>query len=196
MIAVSKKPSQPVQVPKDEVFLQMVPAITRFARNAFRGLRPREREEALSEVVADAFCAFRRLIELGKHDLAFATPLARFSVARFRSGRRVGNRLNCRDVSSTVAQRRRGFVVESQPCWLEILADNKSTPVPDQVAFRMDFSAWLTVHKRRKRELVRFLALGYKPSEAALRFGVSQARICQLRRELQVSWEEFQGEAG
>jgi hypothetical protein len=194
MIAIPKQPRQPVQTQDDERFLQMIPAIERFARIAFRGLQQHDLEEAISEVVCDAFCAFRRLTELGKQDLAFATPLARFGVARFRSGRRIGNRMSSRDVTSDVAQRRQGFVVESQSCWLEILADKKSTPVPEQVAFRLDFSAWLKVLKRHNRKLAMFLALGNKTSEAAQRFGVSLARVSQVRRQLKISWEEFQGE--
>jgi hypothetical protein len=146
MIAITKEPRETVTAHENEQFLQMVPAIKRYARLAFHNLRPEEREEAICEVIAAAFCAFRRLVELGKQDLAFATPLARFSVARFRSGRRVSNRKNSRDVSSVVAQRRQGFALESLQSgycgpniWIEILADNKLTPVPDQVAFRMDF---------------------------------------------------------
>ena len=46
MIAISKQTSQSTQVQGDEQFLQMVPAIKRYARIAFRSLQPHDREEA------------------------------------------------------------------------------------------------------------------------------------------------------
>jgi hypothetical protein len=202
MIAITKQPRQTVEVQFDEQFLQMMPAITRLARLAFRNLPPDDREEATSEVVCGAFAAFRRLVELNKQDLAFATPLARFGVARFRSGRRNGNRMNPCDVSSVVAQRRWGFVLENLPAnrsgghtWCDVLTDDRLTPVLDQVAFRIDFSNWLKNQNRRKQYLIELLAVGNTATEAAKRLGVSRARISQLRSELQASWEQFQGEA-
>lgn len=47
---------------------------------------------------ANACCAVARLAELGKLDLAYPTVLARYGVAKVIDGRRVGNKLNVRDV--------------------------------------------------------------------------------------------------
>ena len=87
MIAISKSPRPTAQAHQDDRFLEMIPAIQRYARSAFRNLRSQNREEAISAVVADAFFAFRRLVELGKQDVAYATPLARFAVRRYWTGR-------------------------------------------------------------------------------------------------------------
>jgi len=202
MIAITKQTRQSTQVQDDEQFLQMMPAIKRYARLTFRTLPPHEREEATSEVVCSAFCAFRRLAALGKQHLAFATPLARFAVAHFRAGRRVGNKLNSNDVTSVVNQRQHGFTLQSlrsglseEGVWIEILADNKLTPVPDQVVFRIDFPAWFRLQNQRDRKLAKFLALGNSATEAARHFGVSEARVSQLRSKLRSSWQEFQREA-
>jgi hypothetical protein len=155
----------------------------------------------VAEVVANACCRFARLVRAGKEDLAYATPLANFAIRQVIAGRRVGNKHNVRDVSSVVAQRRGRFTLLTLPAesseanvWSEILADDTLTPVPDQVAFRLDFSAWLRIQKRRKWELARFLTVGNTVTEAAQRFCVSIPRISQLRSELQVSWQSFQGE--
>jgi hypothetical protein len=43
-----------------------------------------------------------------------------------------------------------------------------------------------------KRSVAEFLASGERTEDAAKHFHVSPARISQLRRELQLSWEEFQ----
>ena len=152
--------------------------------------------------MCSAFCAFRRLARLGKQQLAFATPLARFAVAHFRAGRRVGSKLNSNDVASVVNQRQHGFSLRSlqsglhgEGVLIEILADNRLTPVIDQVAFRIDFPAWLRAQNRRDRALTKFLALGNSATEAARHFCVSEARVSQVRSRLRSSWQRFQGEA-
>jgi hypothetical protein len=63
----------------NERFLEMLPVIRRYARMAFRHRDPEARAEKLQEVIANAFVAFRRLVEQGKADLAYPTPLAMYA---------------------------------------------------------------------------------------------------------------------
>ena len=115
MIAITKSPRQQ-NARNDEQFLTMIPAIQRYARSAFRNLRSQTREEAICAVVADAFFAFRRLVELGKQDVAYATPLARFAVRRYWTGRCAcmprGRDMNVPEGRNNLRDRRRttGFV--------------------------------------------------------------------------------------
>ncbi|MCH7687263.1 MAG: hypothetical protein IH899_11375 [Planctomycetes bacterium] len=106
MSAPLKKMSRRTTAPHwHEKFLQMLPVIQQSASIAFRHLKAEAREEAIQDVTANALVAFVRLVELGKADLAFPTVLARYGVSQFHSGRRVGTRLNVRDVMSPFAQR-------------------------------------------------------------------------------------------
>jgi hypothetical protein len=201
MIAITKQPRQAAKTQEDEQFVRMLPLIRSQARRAFRGLQPEIRQELVQEVVANAFCAFTGLVSRGKANIAYATPLANYAIRRVLAGRRVCTKVNCRDVSSAVAQRRWGFRLvnlnsnsSGANIWSEILADDRLTAVPDQVAFRMDFQAWLKIQNQRNRELARFLALGNTAKEAAQRFCVSTPRISQLRNELEANWQAFQGE--
>jgi hypothetical protein len=201
MIAPVRKQCRSIEQQHHDRFLEMLPLIRSQARLAFRRMRPEIKDELVQEAIANAYCRFSRLVRAGKADLAFATPLADFAIRQVIAGRRVGTKLNSRDVFSVVAQRRQGFSVQTLPSessgsniWCEILADDTLTPVPDQVAFRLDFPAWLKIQNRRKRELAKFLAVGNSATEAAQRFRVTAARISQLRGELQASWQEFQGE--
>ena len=73
------------------------------------------------------------------------------------------------------------------------LADD-NWPILDQVAFRCDFPAWLKTLAPRDRNIARALAEGGRTIDVAKRFGVSLARISQLRRELERSWLAFHGE--
>jgi hypothetical protein len=145
--------------------------------------------------------AFVRLVELGKAEVAYPTVLARYAVAQIHDGRRVGNRLNVRDVLSPYAQRQKAIHVErldrfdkDDGQWIEAVVEDLHTPVPDQVAFRCDFPAWLKSLTRRNRRIAEALSLGHTTGDVAKRFGVSPGRISQLRREMHDSWHEFHGE--
>jgi len=180
----------------------MVPAIVIQARFAFRHLKPEAREEAIEEVIANALVAFVRLVQLQKVELAYPSALARYAVAQILDGRRVGNRLNVRDVLSPYAQKEKHIKVErldrfdeKDNEWVEAVVEDDRTPIPDQVAFRCDFPAWLDTLPRRNRRIAKTLALNHTTGEVAKRFGVSAGRISQLRRDLERSWQQFHGEA-
>jgi hypothetical protein len=184
-------------------FVELLPAIQRFARFAFRHLEPADREEAVAEATAAALVAYRRLARLGRQQLAYATPLARYAVLHVFSGRHVGGRQNHTDVLSKAAQRRHGFGVVSLNCtdrsgteWVEQLVtqDRRSTPA-EVVATRLDFCAWLATLGRRRQEIARALANGETTKTAAHHFGLTEGRISQMRRELIGSWQRFQAQA-
>ena len=89
--------------------------------------------------------------------------------------------------------------------WQEaVVQDTRSAPVPDIVAFRCDFAAWLRSLPRRDRRITATLALGNRTSEVAKRFNVRRAgfpnsaanwrnrggplwAICRFRRDAAVA---------
>lgn len=95
-----------------EHFLLLLPAIVKQARYAFRNEPPDRRQELVAEVVANAFVAFARLVQRGLMSIIYATPLAQYAIKQVRDGRRVGCKLNVRDVSSEYAQQIKRFKVE------------------------------------------------------------------------------------
>jgi len=202
MIALLKKPSRRLsQSAAHAKFLEMLPRIRRQASLAFRLKSPDVREEMIAEVVANAYCAYCRLVERGKEDVAYATPLASFAIRQIRSGRQVGGSLSARDIQSRCVQRARGIVVqrldhfdERQGGWLEVLVEDRKAGPAETAAARIDLAAWLALLGRRKRRIAQTLARGETTSKAAAMFGVSAARISQLRDELRRSWYTFQGE--
>ena len=185
-------------------FLKLLPRIILHARVSFRRLDPEAKAEAIQNCIANAMIAYARLFELGKVDLAYAGVLSRYAVSQTREGRIVGNRMNARDVSSSYAQGKKGIVVErldhfdaQENAWQEaVVQDTRSAPVPDTVAFRVDFRAWLARLPRRDRRVAKLLVLGHRTLDAARKFNVTEARIAQLRRELADSWTAFRGENG
>jgi hypothetical protein len=180
-------------------FLQMLPAIRRYAAYAFRH-HPREtRSELVAEVVANACVAFVRLVQQGRADLAYPTPLAMYGVRQVRDGRRVGTARNSRDVLSPAAQQKHGFDVKrlnplKRAAWQEAVAEDHRTAVADQAAFRCDFPEWLRTLSRRNRRLAQVLATGESTAKTARKFRLSPARVSQLRREFAESWQRFHGD--
>ena len=182
-------------------FLRLLPDIRRQLRCAFRSYTAERREEAVEEALANALVAYRRLVERGKADLAYATPLASYAVKQFACGRRVASPLNMYETLSLYAQRKLGFSVArlhqadaAENTWKEVLvADRRATPA-ELAASRIDFAAWWKRLPRRKRRIAAALAAGATTSEAARAFKLTAGRISQLRRELEMSWLQFHGE--
>lgn len=199
MIAIAKSsvPADAVQDP----FLKMLPAIQQQASHACRTQDAEARDEFVQEVVANAYLAFLRLVERGKEHLAYATPLARYAIRQIRTGRRVGARLNVRDVSSLHARLTKRITVERlDRCdrdtgeWQEILVEDQHAGPAETAAARVDLAAWLRALSRTKRRVAKKLAKGETTGEVARMFNLSAGRVSQLRRELEASWLAFQGE--
>ncbi len=201
MIASAKRPKSKCKASAQHAaFLAMLPAIRRSAQVAFRKLPPELRHDLIEEVVANSYVAFARLVERGHADRALPTPLARFAITQIRVGRRVGSRLRIGDALSTYAQYRKQFFVErldhfseEKGCWGEILVEDKRATPADVAACRIDFTEWLRRLTARLRKIALALAAGETTSAAAKMFGVTPARISQIRDLLRKSWEAFQG---
>jgi hypothetical protein len=179
----------------------MVPVIALHARIVFRGARPEAEEELVAECVANAFVAYCRLRELGKHSLIYAGVLARFAARQVKDHRKVGGRLNVRDVSSTYCQARKNIVLErldQLDCetneWQEVLVQDRRCGPFELVRTKLDFSAWLRSLPLKKRRVAKFLARNETTTAAAEKFGMSPGRVSQIRSELLASYRSFVGD--
>jgi hypothetical protein len=194
MITIAKSPHEDVKAQENQRFVHMLPRIRRQACIAFRRLRPDRKDELIQEVVANAYCAFVRLVDRGKADVAYATPLAKFAIWQVTAGRQVGTEPNLRDVLSPQAhaageitvERLDEFDHEQGELRAALIEDRRATP-----ASRIDMAAWLRSLSCRTRRIATTLAMGETTSGAARQFKLSSARISQLREELKKSWESF-----
>jgi hypothetical protein len=159
------------------------------------------RAEMVQEIVATTAVAYVRLAELGKEDVAYPTPLVNYAAAMFGAGRRVGSRLNVRDVMSPQCQRKKSVVVETLSRfdgnpdeWQEVLVEDRHASPADLAMIRIDFRAWLKSLPERTRGIAEALASGQPTSDVACMFFVSASRISQLRASLRRSWYTFVGE--
>ncbi len=201
MITSVKRPKSKCDAPaRHAEFLAMLPAIRRSALVAFRKLPSELRHDLIEEVVANSYVAYARLVERGHADRALPSPLARFAITQIRVGRRVGSRLRIGDAMSNYAQFRKKFTVErldhfsdEDDCWKEVLVEDRRATPADVAATRLDFTEWLRRLTARLRKIALALAAGETTTAAARMFGVTPARISQIRDLLRKSWEAFQG---
>ena len=196
-----------------DTFLTMRPRIERHARIYFRDVRCRQRRaDCVAEVVGLCWMWFCRLARRDKDARRFVSALATFAARAVRGGRRVGGQLRIKDALSERAQRRHEFRVVSLPLSTrvpyqdlyaaadgqrridvveECLHDNTVSPVPDQVAFRLDFPLWLQARSGRDRRLIADMARRERTSDLARKYRVSPGRISQLRQAYEADWRRF-----
>jgi hypothetical protein len=160
------------------------------------------RRDLLCEAVALGWVWHLSLARKGRSPTEFVVTFARLAARAVLSGRRLCGVERARDVLSPVCQRHRGFTVSPLPAGTamvgnvfdEALVHNTQTPVPDQVQFRIDFPRWRASLDGRRRSLVDAMAGGERTTDLADTFGVTLARISQVRRELYDGWAAFCGD--
>ena len=202
MIATAKRsPGSPTIPAWHEGFLDMLPAIRRQARLAFRHLDPEAREDAVEEAVANALVAYVRLFERGKVELAYPSVLTLYAIRQVSEGRRVGTELNVRDVSSEYCRLKKGLQLErldkfdrESGEWLEVVVEDRRAGPAETAAARIDIGEWFRRLPRRVRRIAKTLASGERTGAVAKRYRVSPGRVSQIRKELAASWRQFQGE--
>lgn len=195
------------------LFLILLPRIEQRASIVFRYVRcPQTRADKINETIALAWQWLVRLSERGRDVNEFATSFI-FLVARaVKSGRRVVGVEKAKDAMSPAAQQRHNFKVVSLPtstctshenlytkphgqqeqdAFEELMRDDSLTPVADQAAFRIDWPSWLNTRTHRDRQIIDDLMLGERTSDVSDKFGISPARVSQLRREFQEDWTHF-----
>jgi len=184
-------------------FLNVMPAVQTHARIQFRHLPSVHREEAIQEAIAAACVAYQQLAVQGRLHVACPSSIATNAVRRVRSGRHVGGRQDgAKDVLSRVCQHRHGVRVQScdvrrsergNTDWKQlVIPDRKGkAPIPDSVAFRVDFERWLWTLTRRDRRVIAAFIRGDGTFAVANRMSISPSRVSQLRHTYQQLWLSF-----
>jgi hypothetical protein len=181
-------------------FLSILPRIKTHARIYFRQVKCyHKKADCISETIALAWKWFVRLAERGKDACRFATALASYAAKAVKAGRRVCRQLKAKDALSERAQQKHGFVVGKLPDFstlsanplAEALTDNTRSDPAEQAAFRIDFPAWLKLHCKRDRAMIRDASAGERTADLAARYRLSQPRISQLRREWFEEWKAY-----
>lgn len=178
-------------------FLVLLPTIERHARFHFRAVKcPDKKSDRIAEAIALAWKWFVRLEQRGKNVTEFVSVFARLASRAARNGRRIAGMDRSKDVLSFRAQQRWRFTLTTMHGNIidDAVCDNTQTPPPDAAAFRIDFPRWLTSLSERNRRLAGDLMVGGETLAVARKFGVSPARVSQLRQQFHHDWQRFHGE--
>lgn len=194
----------PAPHPADAAFLAVLPAVLHHAQIQFRFVRcVHARDDLHQEALAYGLKWTRLLWARGKDVRDFPSALATYAVLAVRNGRRLCGMCPAKDAMNAATQARLGFTCERLPlcepppeaALAHALADNTRSDIPAQVAFRIDFPAWLHTRTRRDRAIIRDMLLDVRTTDLATRHRVSPARVSQLRREYLAGWLSFVGDA-
>jgi hypothetical protein len=163
------------------------------ARRRFGFLNREQRDDAVAEALAAGILAYTSMKRRGREQLIHTPGFTRNAV------RRVGNSQAAKDVMSDLGRRRhrREVLSYNTGCptrardshWLDEAMADRRTPVPEQVAVRVDGGRWLRSLPARDRRMVAALAAGHRAIDMAERFKISPARLCQLRRQWAQDWQ-------
>jgi hypothetical protein len=183
-------------------FVAILPEIQQRLHHAFRHLSPDARDDSTADGIIHCLLSYVRLFDEGRAETVSPANLAWFAVLHVRKGRQAGCPMNVREPLSRYAQFRKGFKVErlqifdpTEENWMNEIIEDKRASVADQVAARIDISAWFATLCHRTKCIAKDLARGFSTSETADKYHLSAGRIAQIRRELRNSWHEFQGES-
>jgi hypothetical protein len=195
---IAPQPSLPNHATIQQEFLRLLPCVERHAAIVFRGLPASEREELIAESRASAYVSYVRLRQRRKDPHRFPSAMATRAAQHAKNGRLVGGHVNSRDVLSRTARCKRGFMVQSlhhpEGDWNRFLRDDRSTPIPEQVAFRLDWPAFVGRLSGRDRRILHLLAEGHSAKRIAQRVGLSVGRLSQLRQQWCREWRIFTGD--
>jgi hypothetical protein len=171
---------------------RVLPVVRAYAYQAFAAFDPDRRAECVAEAVSAAFVSFVSLLKRRRASKVTPGRLAYFAVKHVRSGRHVGGSQNGAQDGMTPRNGRspvRFGTIEDLPYVLQdALVDNTQPPVPEQAAFRIDFSAFLAGQPEKKQEVAMLLAQGHRAKDVASAVGVSPGRVTQIRQELHEEW--------
>jgi DNA-directed RNA polymerase specialized sigma24 family protein len=199
MSATCAAHAPPPLVDIQSAFVRVLPRIRAHARYALRRTTPDVRDDLVAEVLALSWKHFADLSRRGRQPEQFVTTLALRCSQAVRGGRRVAGSDGMCDVLSPIAGCRGRFAVSSLADHTpekggvvsEALTADPRARVPDQAALRVDFPRWRSRFGVRDRAVLDALAGGDRPGEVATRFGISPARISQLREGFRENWRAF-----
>jgi DNA-directed RNA polymerase specialized sigma24 family protein len=161
----------------------------RMASAKFRHLDLEAREEAVQNSLALAWQAYRRLVLQGRGDEpGLLKSCLYYSIRQTKAGRTLA-RSGAAGVKDIHVRARLGRAKIERMDIRHLVSD--TTPVPDQVSFRIDIPRFLGTLPDRQRRLALALAMGLTTKEAAAKYGVTPSAISQFRQRFRDLLEQF-----
>jgi len=189
----------------NDLFLSILPALQRRITYLTRSWPPPRQQETLAEASAMALAACHNLFRRKQIEKIHTTGFREYILKALRQGRCFADAPANGDVLAPNGRRRHGrciYSLDARPRqsghqagsgvgrFADMLSDSKQS-VMDQVAFRIDFDAWLTRLPESDRRMMVMLASGETPSAVASSFKISRAAVSQRRRKWRCQWAKY-----
>jgi DNA-directed RNA polymerase sigma subunit (sigma70/sigma32) len=155
----------------------------RAARRRAKLVFAKRRDQA--ELIADAVSVAWEMVQTAPPE---ATPqsVAWYATKRVKIGRQFAERQRSMTGPNP---RRLDKPQRDEGRLLDVLDDSQNPAEVAQV--RLDYVAWLDVLTARERDMLAGFLNGERTGDLATQYGVSQARVSQIRRELIEHWLVF-----
>ena len=177
-----------------ESFVHQLPELEQFARGYFRRCRERDLDEALQGTRALTWKYVRQLFLDGRlDDESLIKSVWYYAMRQHRAGRTITGGDGKRGRGKVDAFDKR-LVAVTDPLDLQFIVGDR-TPVPDQVAYRLDVPRFLETLSERQRGMALDLATGMGTGEVAQRWGVSAGAVSQFRSRFKLLFDQFFADA-
>ena len=172
-----------------DTFVRQLPELEVTALARFRKLDPDARQEAVQNTTTLAWMYWVRLVERDRAvDDGLLKSIWWYAMKQTRAARSISR-------GEGMEGRKRRDAYDRQSAPIQHLDFNNyigdSTPVPDAVAFRLDFPVFLSTLNERQRAMAIDLASGMTTAEVAKKQGVSAPAVSQFRTRFKALLERF-----
>jgi hypothetical protein len=177
-----------------ESFTSELPELEVMARAWFRGIGPEARDEAVQNTTCLAWKYWLRLAELGRdNEPGVLRNVWWYCLKQTRVGRTITRGDGKRGKGQQDAyDHTNGNAIEHLNL-NHFISD--MTPVPDQVAFRLDTPVFLAKLTEKQRRIALMLAEGLRTGEIAKELGVTPAVVSQCKARFKELYDEFFADA-
>ena len=174
-------------------FVRLLPKLRNLLSWSFRDQAAEQHSESVSEAIALAFAMYKSSREAGKEFHVY--PLARYAALNVQFGTRCAGTRR-RDVYGSLrgqSGRRLIHLGSGGGMADSLLPDRKAHwPILDQVAFRIDWSAFTAECSRRELFIMDLLAAGYRRHEVADPLNVTPSGLSRRMSRVRQRWQAFQ----
>lgn len=167
-------------------FVSYLPSIQRIARTHFRHLDPDRRDEAVQNTLALCWKFYVALFHQGRANQGILKSILWYAIKQTKSGRSVQGKARSKDALDYRDRGRVSFEIYDLNGFV-----GRTTPVPDQVSFRVDVPAFFGTLNERQQNMAFDLAAGDTTGEVAQKHGITSGAVSQFRRRFKVLFDEF-----
>ncbi len=177
-----------------ETFVRHLPELETMALARFTHLDPEARAEAIQNATALTWKYWVRLAEKGRPtDETMLRNVWWFAIKQTRDGRTIIRGDGKRGKGRQDAYDRTDGTTVKHIDFKMFVHD--TTPIPDQVAFRLDFPLFMATLNERQRGMAVDLASGMTTTEVARKHNVTPAAVSQFRTRFKTLLERFYNDA-